>query len=52
MSNLIINVRLWCIHFQMTDRYKPRLSWNKSHLRNSKVFEVHEWDLSKGGTNA
>jgi hypothetical protein len=46
MSNTIINVRFWCIHFKVTRNWRPSFSWNEIH-RKSFRFAVYDWPKRK-----
>ena len=43
MSNLLINIRFWCIHLQVSKEKIPKLCYNPIHLKCNKLFAVYKF---------
>jgi hypothetical protein len=42
MNNLIFNLRIWCLHFQVTSRFRPSIRYNDYHRgRGSRLIELY-----------
>lgn len=51
MSNLLINLRFWIWHFQLTDSGRWRIARNHYHLKNWRILQVHEWRIRYGSND-
>jgi hypothetical protein len=48
VSDLIINIRFWKLHFQVTEDYFVRIVKNKNWHRSWPLFKVLEFDILRG----
>ena len=45
MSNLHVNIRIFCIHFQINKNWKPAITYNSYHSMNN--YPDGKWSIYK-----